>query len=164
MEMNMTGPLLTDARFFGELLDTAYPGLEEIPALAEKGDFAACRKIFADFFRGFLQPETYFSSRADKGVVNMTDDLVADAENGCRHLLTSCGTPHQFGEKVDWFLNPTSSSEYGPIIPDWWVNIYPLTYYFLGCYLREYKFNLRIRYQRCNLHRSRFKDPHLYSL
>ena len=107
MEMNMTGPVLTDERFFGELLNCTFPGLEEIPALAEKDDFAACRKVFADFFRGFLRPETYFSSRADKGVVNMTDDLVTDAENGCRHLLTSCGTPHQFGEKVDWFLNPT---------------------------------------------------------
>lgn len=48
---------------------------------------------------------------------------------------------------LNWFLNPSSSSEYGPIIPDWWINIYPLTYYFLGCYLREYKLNIRIRYQ-----------------
>lgn len=24
------------------------------------------------------------------------------------------------------------------IIPDWWVGIYPLTYYFIGCYLSEY--------------------------
>lgn len=28
------------------------------------------------------------------------------------------------------------------IIPDWWVNIYPITYYFIGCYIREYKINI----------------------
>lgn len=28
------------------------------------------------------------------------------------------------------------------IIPDWWINIYPLTYYFIGCYLKEYKINI----------------------
>ena len=25
------------------------------------------------------------------------------------------------------------------LIPDWWIGIYPLTYYFIGCYLKEYK-------------------------
>lgn len=29
------------------------------------------------------------------------------------------------------------------IIPDWWINIYPLTYYFIGCHLREYKINIK---------------------
>lgn len=28
-------------------------------------------------------------------------------------------------------------------IPNWWVSIYPLTYYFIGCYLSEYKINLK---------------------
>ena len=28
------------------------------------------------------------------------------------------------------------------IIPDWWINLYPLTYYFIGCYLKEYKINI----------------------
>lgn len=29
------------------------------------------------------------------------------------------------------------------IFPSWWSLIYPLTYYFIGCYLREYKINLK---------------------
>ena len=28
------------------------------------------------------------------------------------------------------------------IFPNWWVGIYPITYYFIGCYLREYKIDL----------------------
>lgn len=29
------------------------------------------------------------------------------------------------------------------LIPDWWINIYPITYYFIGCYLNEYKINIK---------------------
>lgn len=29
------------------------------------------------------------------------------------------------------------------LIPDWWINIFPITYYFLGCYLKEYKINIK---------------------
>lgn len=32
------------------------------------------------------------------------------------------------------------------LIPKWWTNIYPLTYYFIGCYIKEYKINLK-KYQ-----------------
>lgn len=28
------------------------------------------------------------------------------------------------------------------LIPNWWQGIYPITYYFIGCYLNEYKINL----------------------
>lgn len=28
------------------------------------------------------------------------------------------------------------------LIPDWWTGIYPLSYYFIGCYLKEYKINI----------------------
>lgn len=43
----------------------------------------------------------------------------------------------------DWktsgfFLNNTISTNYDKIVPAWWVNIYPLTYYFIGAYIKEY--------------------------
>jgi len=28
------------------------------------------------------------------------------------------------------------------ILPDWWLNLYPITYYFVGCYLNEYNINI----------------------
>lgn len=28
------------------------------------------------------------------------------------------------------------------IIPTWWTKFYPITYYFIGCYLKEYKINI----------------------
>ena len=43
----------------------------------------------------------------------------------------------------DWntesfFLKPWLSSNYQNIFPTWWMNIFPLTYYFLGAYIKEY--------------------------
>lgn len=37
---------------------------------------------------------------------------------------------------------PTLINLKGQIIPDFWVGMYPLSYYFIGCYLREYPIKL----------------------
>lgn len=37
-----------------------------------------------------------------------------------------------------WWLHPTSSEDFQKIIPQWWCFGYPLAYYFIGAYLREY--------------------------
>ena len=42
-----------------------------------------------------------------------------------------------------WFLAPTTSADYFKIVPSYWTGLYPITYYFLGCYLREYPLPLR---------------------
>ena len=36
------------------------------------------------------------------------------------------------------FLLPSANTHYINLIPDWWKEIYPVTYYFIGCWLREY--------------------------
>ena len=36
------------------------------------------------------------------------------------------------------FLNPSRYEARTRIVPDWWVSIYPVTYYFLGAYLRTH--------------------------
>ena len=36
------------------------------------------------------------------------------------------------------FLLPSANSHYINLIPDWWIGLYPVTYYFIGCWLREY--------------------------
>lgn len=37
-----------------------------------------------------------------------------------------------------WWATPVISDSYDNIIPDWWTGIYPVTYYFIGCYIRQY--------------------------
>lgn len=41
-------------------------------------------------------------------------------------------------DSLSWWLHPSSSNEFVKIIPQWWVKMYPFTYFFIGCYLREY--------------------------
>lgn len=36
------------------------------------------------------------------------------------------------------FLNPRLNKETTALIPDWWVGIYPITYYYIGAYLKKY--------------------------
>ena len=42
-----------------------------------------------------------------------------------------------------WWKTPYLSTDYRQILPDWWTRIYPLTYYFLGAFLREFPLKLR---------------------
>lgn len=44
---------------------------------------------------------------------------------------------------ADWWKTPYLSTEYRQFLPDWWTRLYPLTYYFLGAYLREFPLKLR---------------------
>ena len=46
-------------------------------------------------------------------------------------------------DSAEWWLLPSSSSTMYKIIPEWWVSIYPITYYFIGCYLSE--FGLKVK-------------------
>lgn len=36
-----------------------------------------------------------------------------------------------------WFAHPYLDRGYDPLIPDWWSNFYPVTYYFIGSYIRK---------------------------
>lgn len=36
-----------------------------------------------------------------------------------------------------WWINPNSSAVYNDILPEWWVVVYPVTYYFIGAYIRR---------------------------
>lgn len=104
------GPKLTDARFFSELVDCTLPGLEEIPAAAARGDFAACRRLFAAHVRQSLQPDRFFSIPYEFPENQFTLAGESEEEAGERiikHNLISVGVHCQFDDKVDWFANPT---------------------------------------------------------
>lgn len=51
--------------------------------------------------------------------------------------LPSVFNVYRFTE-LSWWLSPASDQNYQYLIPQWWLRIYPLTYYILGCFLREY--------------------------
>lgn len=47
-----------------------------------------------------------------------------------------------------FFRTPaTAVNFFNPLIPDWWENLYPFTYYFAGRYLQEYGISIKLRYR-----------------
>lgn len=46
---------------------------------------------------------------------------------------------------LSWWLHPAEITKYQKIIPDWWTDIYPILYYFLGAYLKEYGLSIQKR-------------------
>lgn len=38
----------------------------------------------------------------------------------------------------NWLAQPSSTTTMNKVIPAWWQTLYPVTYYFIGCYLSEY--------------------------
>ena len=41
-----------------------------------------------------------------------------------------------------WWSMPSTDRSYNKLIPEWWTGIYPITYYFIGSYLREFPLKL----------------------
>lgn len=41
-------------------------------------------------------------------------------------------------DSYEWWANPAADTDTQKLMPSWWVGIYPITYYFTGCYIREY--------------------------
>ena len=46
-------------------------------------------------------------------------------------------------QSAQWWVTPTSSDEFQKLVPAYWMGLYPLTYYFVGAYLREYGLRLK---------------------
>ena len=42
-------------------------------------------------------------------------------------------------ESLSWWAQPSQSYVYEKLLPGWWMGIYPLTYYFIGAWLSEYR-------------------------
>lgn len=48
-------------------------------------------------------------------------------------------------DTASWWLNPTSNDTFQKLIPAFWMSMYPITFYFTGCYIREYGIKLKTR-------------------
>ena len=62
----------------------------------------------------------------------------------CLTILPSMFNIFNF-ETSHWWAVPSSSDIFSKIVPAWWINFYPITYYFVGCYLREYGLKIKTK-------------------
>ena len=60
-------------------------------------------------------------------------------------VLTSLPTAMNIWRLTDlsWWFRPGSSLEYSQLVPEFWVVLYPVTYYFIGAYLRDYPLQMK---------------------
>lgn len=49
-------------------------------------------------------------------------------------------------DSLSWWKYPGMSESYQKIIPFYWFKLYPFTYYFIGCYLKEFKPKLKLSF------------------
>lgn len=46
-------------------------------------------------------------------------------------------------DTATWWMNPTENDTYQKLIPSFWMGIYPITYYYIGAYLRRYGIKMK---------------------
>lgn len=44
---------------------------------------------------------------------------------------------------MGWWSNPSLSDSYQKIIPYWWAGMWPITYYYIGCYIKDYSIQIK---------------------
>ncbi len=108
MEDIIKGPRTSNAEFLAKHLNTNTPGLEKVKTFMDAGDIKAAEKIFADYVRGFLQPQKlnrgWFSPVSEEYKANLKER----ATDIMDYKFKSCGIPYHFADhKIDWYFNPT---------------------------------------------------------
>ena len=46
-------------------------------------------------------------------------------------------------DSLSWWLQPSTSNSFAKILPEYWLDFYPITYYVIGCYLSEYGLKIK---------------------
>ena len=101
------GPRVKDKEFFN-CLNLDYPGMEAVKAAVADNDLNAAKAAFVKHLKTREKPLWYFDWRKfnDPSSRNPNYNLT-NADKYASNLLVSCGIWHQFGDKVEWDINPT---------------------------------------------------------
>lgn len=68
--------------------------------------------------------------------------LLSPFFNAAWHSLDEKGKKALMLTLIGLTALPTVTNQFGPILPDWWMEIYPLTFYAVGAWLREHPIRL----------------------
>ncbi len=106
-ESHVLGPRITDEQFYSQL-DLERPGLEMVREAIQNGDFATAEHALAAYYRKRTTPRwRVMWDQMPTPDKRPKEYDTTRADNAVKHLLTSCSIPHQFGERIDWSINPT---------------------------------------------------------
>ena len=85
-----------------------------------------------------------FLNLAYNGLKTQNEKLILVATMVVITVLPTLSNVYNLND-VSWWANPLSSEEFSKVLPDWWSRLYPITYYFIGCYLHEFGNKLKTK-------------------
>lgn len=101
----MHGPNVTDAELFAAL-DLEYPGLEGVKAAVVTDDLALAKQRFVEHIKRRESPRWHLDWRGRDRGPNAEEVDLDLAERYARNDLVSVGVWHDFGDEIDWRINP----------------------------------------------------------
>ncbi len=101
------GPVTDDPMLF-DAMNLDYPGLEKVREDVGRKDYEAAKKDYVHYLKTREYPRWVFDWRKVRNPENRIPgyDRTA-ADKVASNLLESCSIPHQFGDTIDWSINPT---------------------------------------------------------
>jgi len=102
----MDAPILSESAFFNERLNLDYPGLERVRAAVERGDLPTAKHEFVRYLKERTSPRWYFDWKARPKEPDPSFNTTF-ADRYARNELLSVGIWHDFGDSIDWSINPT---------------------------------------------------------
>ena len=105
-------PGISDGELFG-ILNLDYPGLEKVRAALEAGNLVLGKQELADYFRHRQKPVWKFDAHARPKHDSRPDGVnTQDADRFLKHEMYSQSHWQQFGDQIDWHLNPIDYKEW----------------------------------------------------
>lgn len=102
-----TGPRLTDEVFF-EAMDLDLPALSEVRKAVADADYPAAKRALAAHIKARKTPKWHFDWRERPRHQTRPEGVnTSAADRIVAHELTSCGITYEFGDDIDWSINPT---------------------------------------------------------
>ena len=99
----MNGPGISDAEFF-DLLNLDMPALKDVKAAVARGDWTGAKAALVGHIKARTSPRWFFDWQGGPPVGKDYDTALAD--RFARNELVSVGVWHDFGEEIDWGINP----------------------------------------------------------
>jgi hypothetical protein len=106
----------TDAEFF-DAWDLDWPGLEQVKAAVEAGDFDAAKVALKDYFLARREPPwkiNHWDMPAEAQGKAEAHSLYAKGEDVLAHKFSGGGFEVDFGEKIDWNYFPLKLANGNP--------------------------------------------------
>ena len=100
---------ISDEQFFNAL-NYNIGGLEIVKKCVDLHDYQAAKKHYVDYLKHRKNVSWYFDWRNKDTESSQIWVKMDEADRYSKNELLSCGTWHQFGDTVNWLLNPTNNN------------------------------------------------------